>query len=329
MRLLFDALGGDNAPVEIVKGAVLAAEEMNVDISFVGNKIEIEKVLKELNYDKEVSIINTTEKIENEEEPAYAIRKKKNSSTALGLKALKENNADAFISAGSTGALLAGGLFITKRIDNVKRAALPTELPSLSGKTLVIDSGANMDCDANLLLQFALMGKTYLESVKGLENPRVGLLNVGTEEGKGNALTKEAFTLLKNSNLNFVGNIEARDVTMGKCDLVVCDGFVGNILLKNTEGVAKFLMHTIQSEIKNADLSKETLLEVGTLFSKMSKKLDYKEVGGTILLGLKQVVVKAHGDSDSIAIKNAASAAVKALNNNIIETLERDFKENI
>ena len=329
MRILFDALGGDNAPLEIVKGAVLAAEEMDIDISFVGNEIEIEKILKELNYNKKVEIINATEKIENNEEPAYAIRKKKNSSTVLGLKALKENNADAFVSAGSTGALLAGGLFITKRIDNVKRAALPTELPSLSGGTLVIDSGANMDCDADLLLQFALMGKTYLEGIKGIKNPRVGLLNVGTEEGKGNALTKEAFTLLKNSDLNFVGNIEARDVTMGKCDLVVCDGFVGNVLLKNTEGVAKFLMHTIQSEIKKAELSKETLLEVGSLFSKMSKNLDYKEVGGTILLGLKQVVVKAHGDSDSIAIKNAARAAVMALNNNIIETLERDFKENI
>lgn len=329
MRLIFDTLGGDNAPFEIVKGAVEAANEFNIDITLVGNELEIEKILNELNYKGDFKIINATEKIENDEEPAFALRKKKNSSTVLGLKALKESQGDAFISAGSTGALLAGGLFITGRIDNIKRAALPTSLPGLKGSTMVMDSGANMDCDAELLKQFALMGKVYLENVKNIDNPRIGLLNVGTEKGKGNALTKEAYELLSNMDINFVGNIEARDVSMGVCDLVVCDGFVGNVLLKNTEGVAKFLMTTVKSQIKNADLSQNTLLEIQKLFGELSKGLDYKEFGGTILLGLKQVLIKAHGDSDSTAIKNAAKAAITALEHDIIKSIEDNFKEDI
>ena len=329
MRLIFDTFGGDNAPYEIVKGAVEASKELNIDITLVGNEEEIKRILNDLNFTGNYEIINATEKIENNEEPAFALRKKKNSSTVLGLKALKEGSGDAFISAGSTGALLAGGLFITGRINNVKRAALPTSLPGLKGNTLVIDSGANMDCDADLLTQFAIMGKIYLENVEKIENPRIGLLNVGTEEGKGNTLTKETYNLLKEMDINFIGNVEARDVSMGVCDLVVCDGFVGNILLKNTEGVAGFLMSTVKNEVKNAKLSDSTMLELQKLFGGLIKKLDYKEFGGTLLLGLKQVLIKAHGDSDSIAIKNAAKVAVMAVENNIINTLEENFKENI
>lgn len=324
MRLIFDTFGGDNAPFEVIKGAVEAAREYKIEIVLVGNEEEIKKILEELDY-KDALIINAAEKIENNEDPAFALRRKKDSSTVVGLKALKENKGDAFISAGSTGALLAGGLFITGRVDNIKRAALPTFLPSLSGATMVMDSGANMDCEPKLLAQFALMGKIYLENVLGIENPRVGLLNVGTEEGKGNAQTKEAYNYLKESDINFVGNIEARDVTMGKADLIVCDGFAGNILLKNTEGVAKFLMGTVKSEIAKADLSRESLMDIQKLFGELSKKLDYKEQGGTILLGLKQVIIKAHGDSDSFAIKNAAKAAIQAINNNITEILEKNF----
>lgn len=324
MRLIFDTFGGDNAPFEVIKGAVEAAREYKIEIVLVGNEEEIKKILEELDY-KDALIINATEKIENNEDPAFALRRKKDSSTVVGLKALKENKGDAFISAGSTGALLAGGLFITGRVDNIKRAALPTFLPSLSGATMVMDSGANMDCEPKLLAQFALMGKIYLENVLGIENPRVGLLNVGTEEGKGNAQTKEAYNYLKESDINFVGNIEARDVTMGKADLIVCDGFAGNILLKNTEGVAKFLMGTVKSEIAKADLSRESLMDIQKLFGGLSKKLDYKEQGGTILLGLKQVIIKAHGDSDSFAIKKAAKAAIQAINNNITEILEKNF----
>lgn len=327
MRLIFDTFGGDNAPYEIVKGAVEAAKEFNIEIALVGNEDEIKNILKELDYNGDVVIINATEKIENNEEPAFALRKKKNSSIVIGLKALKEGLGDAFISAGSTGALLAGGLFITGRIDNVKRAALPTFLPNLKGSAMVIDSGANMDCEPELLGQFALMGKIYLEKIKKIENPRVGLLNVGTEEGKGNLQTKEAFNIFKNLDINFIGNIEARDVSLGIADIVVCDGFVGNVLLKNTEGVAKFLMKTVQKEISEANLSKETLMEFQKLFGGLTKKLDYKEFGGTILLGLTQVLIKAHGDSDYIAIKNAAKAAMVAVDNNIINILVDNFRE--
>ena len=325
MRLIFDTFGGDNAPFEIIKGAVEAAREYNTEIALVGNEEEINKYLKELDYSGAL-VINATEKIENNEDPAFALRRKKDSSTVVGLKAMKEGAGDAFISAGSTGALLAGGLFITGRVENIKRAALPTFLPSLGGSVMVMDSGANMDCEPKLLAQFAMMGKIYLENVVGLENPRIGLLNVGTEEGKGNAQTKEAYNYMKELDINFIGNIEARDVTLGKADLVICDGFAGNVLLKNTEGVAKFLMTTVKSEIAKANLSKESLMDIQKLFGGLSKKLDYKEQGGTILLGLKQVIIKAHGDSDSFAIKNAAKVAIQAINNNITEVLENNFQ---
>ena len=327
MRLIFDTFGGDNAPYEIIKGATEAYKEFDVEIALVGDEDEIKKTLKELNFNEDVEVINATEKIENDEEPAFALRKKKNSSTVLGLKALNEGHGDAFISAGSTGALLAGGLFITGRVKNIKRAVLPTSLPGLQGQTLVIDSGANLDCDPELLAQFALMGKVYLENVQGIKNPKVGLLNVGTEEGKGNAKTKEAFNLLKEMDINFVGNIEARDVSLGDCDLVVCDGFDGNILLKNTEGVAKFLLTTIQKEIATAGLSKNTLMEIQGVFNSLNAKLNYKEFGGTILLGLKKVLVKAHGDSDSYAIRNAAKVAIDAVNKDIVNIIEEKFVE--
>lgn len=327
MKLIFDTFGGDYAPFEVIKGAVDAYKELGVDICLVGDSENIETTLKELEFDGKADIIEASEKIENTEDPAFALRRKKNSSTVVGLKALKEGKGDAFISAGSTGALLAGGLFITKRIDNIKRAALPTVIPSINGNVLVMDSGANMDCDPKLLAQFALMGKVYYENLMGVENPTIALLNVGTEEGKGNLQTKEAYKILKEMDINFIGNIEARDVTLGGADVVICDGFAGNILLKNTEGVAKFLYAAAKSEMQNAELSKENLMAVQKVFGGIFKKMDYKEYGGTLLLGLRQVLIKAHGDSDAFAIKNAAKAAVKAVENNIIETLENNFKE--
>lgn len=323
MKILFDASGGDNAPLAIIQGALDAKEEFKIDATLIGDEKNIRKVALDNNIDLDFDIIDAKEVIENTDDPAKSIRRKKDSSIVKGLNLLKENKYDAFISCGSTGALLAGGIFIVGRIENVKRAVLPTFLPAKNGKVLLIDSGANMDCDEELLLQFAKLGSSYLESL-GNENPRVGLLNVGSEEGKGNAATKKAYQLIKESDLNFVGNIEARDITSGNCDLVVCDGFDGNVILKNTEGIAMFLLKTIQKTGLEIGIDQ---IQLKQLLGNTMKNLDYKEVGGVSLLGLKNIIIKAHGSSDAKAIKNAVKSAIFTKEHKTIEIISDKFKE--
>ncbi|WP_138159127.1 phosphate acyltransferase PlsX [Peptoniphilus catoniae] len=323
MRILFDAQGGDNAPLSVIKGAIEARDEFGVEVALIGNEKEIRKAAEENDLNLDFEIINVQEVIENSDNPATAIRRKKDSSIVRGLGMLKENTYDCFVSCGSTGALLAGGLFIVGRIPNIKRAVLPTFIPNIKGKTLLIDSGANMDCDENLLFEFAETGKVYLESL-GIENPKIGLLNVGVEEGKGNSVTKKTFSLLKDSNLNFIGNVEARDISMGICDLVICDGFVGNTILKTTEGVAGFLVKTLKKTLLETDITDE---QRAMILKNFSKSLDYKDVGGVLLLGLNKILIKAHGSSDARAIKNAAKSGVFAQENNIIEKLRDTFME--
>lgn len=323
MKILFDASGGDNAPLAIIQGALDAKEEFKIDATLIGDEQNIRKVALDNNINLDFDIIDAKEVIENTDDPAKSIRRKKDSSIVKGLNLLKENEYDAFISCGSTGALLAGGIFIVGRIENVKRAVLPTFLPAKDGKVLLIDSGANMDCDEELLLQFAKLGSSYLESL-GNENPRVGLLNVGSEEGKGNAVTKKAYQLLKESDLNFVGNIEARDITSGNCDLVVCDGFDGNVILKNTEGIAIFLLRAIQKSGLEIGIDQVQLKQ---LLGNTMKSLDYKEVGGVSLLGLKNIIIKAHGSSDAKAIKNAVKSAIFTKEHKTIEIISDKFKE--
>lgn len=323
MKILFDASGGDNAPLAIIQGALDAKEEFKIDATLIGDEKNIRKVALDNNIDLDFDIIDAKEVIENTDDPAKSIRRKKDSSIVKGLNLLKENEYDAFISCGSTGALLAGGIFIVGRIENVKRAVLPTFLPAKNGKVLLIDSGANMDCDEELLLQFAKLGSSYLESL-GNENPRVGLLNVGSEEGKGNAVTKKAYQLIKESDLNFVGNIEARDITSGNCDLVVCDGFDGNVILKNTEGIAMFLLKTIQKTGLEIGIDQ---IQLKQLLGNTMKNLDYKEVGGVSLLGLKNIIIKAHGSSDAKAIKNAVKSAIFTKEHKTIEIISDKFKE--
>ena len=323
MKILFDASGGDNAPLAIIQGALDAREEFKIDATLIGDEQNIRKVALDNNINLDFDIIDAKEVIENTDDPAKSIRRKKDSSIVKGLNLLKENEYDAFISCGSTGALLAGGIFIVGRIENVKRAVLPTFLPAKDGKVLLIDSGANMDCDEELLLQFAKLGSSYLESL-GNENPRVGLLNVGSEEGKGNAVTKKAYQLLKESDLNFVGNIEARDITSGNCGLVVCDGFDGNVILKNTEGIAMFLLRAIQKSGLEIGIDQVQLKQ---LLGNTMKSLDYKEVGGVSLLGLKNIIIKAHGSSDAKAIKNAVKSAIFTKEHKTIEIISDKFKE--
>lgn len=324
MKILFDTTGLDLGVKEVIEGAILSKEELNIEPTLVGDEDIIRPILNEIGLD--MNILDAKEIITNEEEPAFAIRRKKDSSIVVAFNNLNEY--DAFISCGSTGALLAGGMFMAGRINNVKRAVLPTPIPTINGNTLLIDSGANMDVDADLLVQFAKLGTVLKQVTEGIEKPKVGLLNVGVEENKGNALTKEAFLKLKEADINFIGNIEGRDINKHLCDVLVCDGFVGNIILKNTEGLAGFIMTLLKSKVIS-NLSDNAKLEVMQSLSPVVKTLDYREVGGVLLLGLKKLVIKAHGASDRNAIKNAAKSALLMHENKLIDKIENSFRGEI
>lgn len=324
MKILFDTTGLDLGVEEVVEGAILSRDELNIEPTLVGDEDIIRPILNKIGID--MNILDAKDIITNEDEPAFAIRRKKDSSIVVAYSNL--NDYDAFISCGSTGALLAGGMFIAGRINNVKRAVLPTPIPTINGNTLLIDSGANMDVDADLLVQFAKLGTVLKQVTEGIEKPKVGLLNVGVEENKGNALTKEAFLKLKEADINFVGNIEGRDINKHLCDVLVCDGFVGNIILKNTEGLAGFIMNLLKSKVIS-NLSDSAKLEVMQSLTPVVKTLDYREVGGVLLLGLKKLVIKAHGASDRNAIKNAVKSAVLMHENKLIDKIENSFRGEI
>ncbi|AMJ41946.1 phosphate acyltransferase PlsX [Anaerotignum propionicum] len=306
-----DAMGGDLAPVEIVKGAVDAVKELNVDIKLVGQQDKINAELAKYTYPKErIQVIHAEEVIGTDEVPTSAIRRKKDSSLVVGLNLAKSGEADAFVSAGSTGALLTGALLIVGRIEGVERPALGTCLPTKNGFTFLLDSGANVDCKAKYLEQFAKMGSVYVENIFGMAQPKVALVNIGAEKEKGNALTKEAYELLEVSeNINFVGNIEPRDIPFGQADVIVCDGFVGNTILKLSEGLSKTLIDIIKEEI-TAGSYKFAAAMLKTPFRNVKKRFDSDEVGGAPFIGLKSLVVKAHGSSNARAIKNAIRQCV-------------------
>lgn len=313
MRIVVDAMGGDNAPEEIVKGCILARDEYNINIVLSGKEEKIKKILdKSTNSNKNIDIINAEEVITNEEKPVLALRRKKDSSLVKALYAVKNNEADAIVSAGSTGALLSGGLLLIGRMEGIERPALATLIPSMSGGfTMLIDSGANVDCKPEFLYDFAIMGNVYMQKVMNVSNPRISLANIGSEKGKGDKLTNETYDLLENSNLplNFCGNIEARDILFGKSDIIVCDGFVGNIILKSLEGSVAALMGGIKTELTSSFKSKIGVLLIKSSLRNFKNKFDYKEVGGAPLLGVKAPVIKAHGSSNDIAIKNALRQA--------------------
>jgi len=326
MRVIIDGMGGDNAPSEIVRGAIDALKEYDIDLLIVGKEDLIRAELKKYDYKKEkVEILHADEVISNEEDPAFAIRRKKNSSLVVGMKALTEGKGDVIVSAGSTGAILAGGLFIVKRIKGIQRAALTSVYPTINGLSLLVDAGANTDSKPEYLQQFALMGSIYMEKVMGIDNPKVGLANIGTEEGKGNELAKTTYDLLKESNINFIGNVEGRDIPYGAADVIVADGFVGNMILKVTEGVALSLF----GQLKDAFL-KNTKNKIGALLLKSSlkelkSKIDYREYGGAPLLGTKQPIIKAHGSSDAYAIKNAIRQGINFVERDVIKTIEANL----
>jgi len=326
MRIVVDAMGGDKGPEVTVKGSIDAVKEYGVKVILVGKE---ELIKEELNKNKylgdNIQVVNADDIITNDEEPAMAIRRKKNSSMVIGLNLIKDNLGDAFISAGSTGALLSGGLLIVKRIKGIERAALTTVYPTKKGISILLDIGANTDSKPKYLHQFAIMGSIYSEKVLRKKSPIVGLINIGTEEGKGNLLTKETFQLLKDSNINFYGNLEARDIPEGYADVMVADGFVGNIILKLTEGLASSMFSMLKEEFMRTPLTKLGALILKPGLKEFKDRLDYSEYGGAPLLGVNGAVIKAHGSSDAKAIKNAIRQAKLFVENKVIEKIEEDI----
>ncbi len=329
MRIAVDAMGSDNAPYAEIEGCIEALKSFNnINLVVTGPKDILEKEFSKYSYDKsKVEFIDATERISTNEHPVMAVRKKKDSSLVKALNLVKEGNCDAVLSAGSTGAFLAGSTFIVGRIKGVERPALAPLMPGKNGPFMVIDAGANVDCKPSYLVQFAKMGKVYFNSVMEKENPKIGLVNIGVEEEKGNELTKQTYQLLKEeNNLNFIGNIEPRDVTLGEVDVIVCDGFVGNTILKMYEGAAKTILSMIKEEIMSSAVSKFGAIFLSKSFSNLKKKMDYKEYGGAPFLGVNGICIKAHGSSDGKAFKNAIGQARKFHNNKLIGKIKDEIE---
>jgi glycerol-3-phosphate acyltransferase PlsX len=328
MRLIIDAMGGDNAPDEIVKGAVMARKQLGADVTLVGRREDVIRCLKAEGC-TDIQVADAREVVTMEDDPSTATRRKKDSSMTVALNLLRDGEGDAVISAGSTGALLTGATLIVKRIHGIRRAAMAPVLPCGEYGALLIDCGANVECTPEYLLQFAYMGSFYAKKLMDCPDPRVGLLNVGTEDTKGDALRHEAFALLKKAGdegrINFVGNVEGTGVYDGRAEVVVTDGFSGNVLLKTTEGVAKYMMDQLKGVFYKNLGNKLAAARVKNDLKEMKKSLDPNEVGGTALLGISRPVIKAHGSSKAQAIFAASRQAVNFAGSGIIE----DIKANI
>ena len=338
MVILLDAMGGDNAPDANIKGAVKAINEVKSEVVLIGNKDVINKKIKEFYGKDDISQISprlkihhTTEVIEMEDVPTQAIKHKKDSSMVVGFNLLKEGKGDVFISAGNSGALLTGATLLVGRIKGVDRPALAGILPAYKSRLVLMDCGSNTNCKPINLLQFAQMSSIYLKTTLKVENPVVGLLNIGTEETKGNELTKEAYALIKEKaeelNINFIGNVEGRDAFSGKIDIVVTDGFTGNIFLKSVEGLGKFVKRTLTESLKKNIVSKIVALPALPAIKRFAKTVDYKEYGGALFLGVKKPVVKAHGSSDEKLFEFTIKQAEQFVENKAVDKLIEEFEK--
>ena len=326
MKIIVDCYGGDNCPVEAVKGALLALKgNDSLSVVLSGKRQEIESLLKDCRYDESrLTLLDADEVITNDDAPAFAIRRKKTSSTVAALRLLSEGGADGMISSANTGALLVGGTLILGLGQNVTRASLCPVMPNLNDKyTILVDGGANVDCKAEQLAEFAVMGTIYMSEIYGIKSPKVGLLNNGTESGKGNQLTKEAYEILsKTEGINFVGNIEARDFLTGAVDVIVCDGFAGNTAMKASEGMGHVLFSLIKSGIMSGGArAKLGYLLLKPVLRKVKNKMSSDEVGGAVFLGLKKVLLKAHGSSNATAFANAINKACNMAAHNVPEKI--------
>ena len=328
MKIIVDLLGSDKGPETIFKG-VIETSKLHKDLSFV--VIGPQEILKKIEIDNDLrdrlEIIDTHEYILNNEEPTFAVRKKKDSSIVLGMKYLDKGHADGLISFGSTGAVLVSGLLIAKRMENVERPALTITLPTNKDRMILLDLGANIDCTVEILKQFAIMGNIYARETLNKLSPKVALLNIGSENGKGTKVLKETYAALEKENMNFVGNIESRDIFNGDVDVVVCDGFHGNILLKTIEGSAKFILENMKKTLMSSFIGKIGGLLIKSPMKKLKKTLDYKEYGACPMLGLKKVVFKGHGSSDEKAVVSGIGSMVdfikKDINSKIAKEIER------
>ena len=328
INIVVDAMGGDNAPDEIVKGAAEAVNERkDIKVTLVGPEEVVKDKLSAYTYDAgQIEIVDATETIEMAEPPVAAIRTKKNSSIVVGMKLVKEGKADAFVSCGSTGAVLVGGQLLIGKAKGVKRTPLAPLIPTEKGMSLLIDCGANVDARPQHLVQFAKMGSIYMESVMGVKNPTVGIVNIGAEEEKGNALVKETFPLLKEcKDINFIGSVESREIPHGQADVVVCEAFVGNVILKLYEGLGAVLMGKIKQGMLGSTRSKIGALLVKPALKETMKSFDASEYGGAPMLGLKGLVVKSHGSSDAREVKNSIFQCVTFTEQGIIEKISENI----
>lgn len=334
MRIIIDGMGGDHAPAEIVKGAVEAAAMIDHEICIVGKQELIEKELKKNKYNgNQISIVNADEVITMEDSPVKSIRRKANSSLVVGLNLLKDGDGDIFISAGNTGALVVGSRMILGRITGIDRPVLASIYPCLGYKpSLLVDAGASSEAKAQNLLEYGLMGSIYVEKVWGRTNPRVGLVNLGVEESKGTSVTKDAHQRLKSADLNFVGNVEAREVPYSACDVIVCDGFVGNVILKLTEGLAQNILKLVKRKLLTNIKTKVAAIMLKPQLEELKSEFDYEEYGGAPILGVDGPVIKIHGSSTANAVRNAIIKGIPYGEENVVDIIRQsmlDLEEKI
>jgi glycerol-3-phosphate acyltransferase PlsX len=330
MKIVVDAMGGDHAPAIVVDGAVQAARDLGLEIILIGQQAAVEAELAR--HDRSglrLTVHHASQMIEMDEHPAAAVKAKKDSSMVVGMEFLKRHEADAFFTAGNSGGALAAALFRLGRIRGIKRPALSTIFPSRTpqGYCFLLDIGANADCRPEYLVQFALMGSVYAERVLGVSNPRVAIVSNGEEEGKGNQLVQETVPLLKASSFNFVGNAEGKDIPYGHADVVVTDGFTGNVIIKLAEGVSKFLLDVLKTEITSSNVSKVGAMLAKPAFDEVRQRLDYREYGGAPLLGVDGVVIVGHGRSDARAIRNGIRVAAQAVENGVLDAIKQGLAE--
>lgn len=328
MRIILDGMGGDNAPDEIVKGAVEAAKEIEDEIIIVGKPDAIEKQLKKCKYKGEqIRIVPAKEVITMEDSPVKAIRHKKDSSLVVGLNMLRDGEGDMFVSAGNTGALIVGSRLLLGRIRGIDRPALASIYPDMTGgdPCMLVDAGASSESKARNMLEYGLMGSVYVEKVWGRSNPRVGLVNLGAEEGKGTSVTKDAYQMLASSKLNFIGNVEGRDVPKGVCDVIVCDGFTGNVILKLTEGVSLSIFKLIKDTLKSNVKAMVGGALIKSKLSGLKDEFDYEEYGGAPVLGVSGPVIKMHGSSTARAVKSAILRGMPYAEENVVDIIKQEM----
>jgi len=329
MRIVIDGMGGDNAPFEIVRGCIEAAGIIDDELIIVGDEPLIAEALMELGYKGDrIRTVHAPDIITNDDAPVKAVRTKTESSLVKGIGMVRDGYGDLFISAGNTGAIMAGSLFILGRIPGIDRPAIAATYPIMGkGVALLVDSGANSECKPNNLLEFGTMGSIYMEKVLGFERPSVGLVNIGTEETKGTTVIKAAYEMLKKSSINFIGNVEAREIPTGVADVVVCDGFVGNVILKLSEGLAWNIFQLIKRKFTDGAISKLGALLLKSKIMELKKAFDYSEYGGAPILGVKGPVIKIHGSSNANAVKNAILKGKPYVENNVVQIIQNSVLE--